>query len=117
MLNVSDSLVNIWSKQGVLISDQRTFGSYLWVRVTESDIKRLNGSVDCSDLPTVADLMSQLQLTREQVWALVRSGKYLAYRSQLGRNWHWRLNSLVEPDRAPAIQGVLCDEKGTSHYE
>jgi len=117
MLNISDSLVNIWSKQGVLIADQRTFGSYLWVRVTESDIERLNGSVDCSDLPTVADLMSRLQLTREQVWALVRSGNYLAYRSQLGRNWEWRLKSLVEPDCAPVIQGVLCDEKGTSHYE
>jgi hypothetical protein len=117
ILGVSDSLVNLWSKQGVLISDQRTFGSYRWVRVTESDVERLNGSADRSDLPTVADLMSQQHLSREQVWDLVRSGQYLAYRSRFGKNWAWRLKSLSEPDPAPAIPDVLCDEKGTPHYE
>ena len=111
MLNVSDSLVNIWAKQGVLISDQRTFGSYLWVRVTESDIERLNGSLNCHELPTVANLMSQLHLSREQVWDLVRSGKYVAYRARLGKNWQWRLKSLSEPDPVPAMLAACWRER------
>lgn len=101
LLNISESLVNIWAKQGVLRSDQRTFASYLWMRVTEADMARLNGSADCSGLPTLADLAAQLQLSRQQVWALVRSGKYVAYRAHLGKNWQWRLQSLPELDQAP----------------
>jgi hypothetical protein len=67
LLDVSESLVNLWAKQGVLLSDQRTTGSYLWVRVTDSDIARLNGSADCADLPTITDLVSRLHSSQDQI--------------------------------------------------
>ena len=117
LLNISESLVNLWAKQGILHSDQRTFASYLWVRVTEADMARLDGSTDCSSWPTVADLAAQLQLSHQQVWALVRSGRYLAYRAHLGKNWQWRLQSLPDLEQAPTAPGILCDERGTPHYE
>ena len=37
--------------------------------------------------------MKQHQLTRDEVWALVREGHYIAYRVRLGKNWQWRLEA------------------------
>ncbi len=91
LLNVSPSLINLWAKHGVLHSDQRVKLSKLWVRVDDQDLTRLNGSLQCDHLPTFAEIMKQLQLTRDELWKLVREDHYIAYRVKLGKNWQWRL--------------------------
>lgn len=91
LLNVSPALINGWAKQGVLFKDQRVVASKLWVRVNESDIARLNGSVNSQKWPTIDHVMKTHQLTRDAVWDLVRQGHYIAYRQPRGQCWEWRL--------------------------
>lgn len=94
-LQVSPATVHLWAAQGVLVSDQRLSGSKLWVRVDESDLTRLNGSLPWSHLPTFNAVMAQSRLTRDEVWALVRAGYYRPYRVRNGRNWEWRLEKMT----------------------
>lgn len=101
-LQVSSATVHLWAAQGVLVSDQRLSGSKLWVRVDESDLTRLNGSLPWSHLPTFNDVMAQSRLTRDEVWALVRAGHYCPYRVRNGQNWEWRLEKNVTFDLAAA---------------
>ena len=116
-LKVSDSLVNLWAKQGVILSDQRSLGSVRWVSLTEADLARLDGSTMSEHLPTITEVMEQRGLTRDEVWALVRAGSYTAYRARHGQSWEWRL-MLTDQSEAPACQlVVLAHERGTPQYE
>jgi hypothetical protein len=116
-LQVSPATVHLWAAQGVLISDQRVSASKVWVRVEDSDLTRLNGSIQCDHLPTVVDVMADYQITRDEVWALVRARHYLPYRVRNGRNWEWRLEQLDSPDRFTSHQGVVPREEAIGHYE
>jgi hypothetical protein len=115
LLNVSPSLVHLWANQGVLHFDQRVKISKRWVRVDEDDLTRLNGSLQCDHLPTFAEIMKQRHLTRDEVWALVRDGHYLAYRVKLGKNWQWRLEASQPVVDLPST--IVSHKKGISHYE
>jgi DNA invertase Pin-like site-specific DNA recombinase len=116
LLQVSPATVHLWATQGVLLSDQRVSGSKLWVRVNDSDLTRLNSSLQCSHLPTIVDLMTEHQITRDEVWALVRAGHYLPYRVRNGRNWEWRLEKNPSFEKSSSDQSIVAHEKGISHY-
>jgi DNA invertase Pin-like site-specific DNA recombinase len=91
VLGISPALVQLWATQGVLDSDQRVPGSKLWVRITDEDRARLNGLTDSGQLPTISEVMTQRQCTRDEVWEFVRSGRYVAHRTRRGKLWEWRL--------------------------
>lgn len=91
LLNVSPSLISLWAMRGVLVKDQRTTASKLWVRLDKQDIARLNGSADCRALPTLDQVMNRHQLSRDAVWDRVQQGHYIAYRKARGGCWEWRL--------------------------
>lgn len=112
-LHVSPSLVHVWAKHGVLISDQRVAASKLWVRVSEADICRLNGSAECGKLLTITEIMTQRQLTRDQIWNLVQDGHYIAYRARRGQCWEWRLQWADLSDQPACRQDVVTYEEGT----
>ena len=86
----------------MLYSDQRVRISKRWVRVDDEDLTRLNGSLQCDHLPTIAEIMKQHQLTRDEVWILVREGHYIAYRTKSGKNWQWRLEA-SQPTKKTAV--------------
>ena len=90
-LDISAQTVHLWAKQAILVSDQRVRGSKLWVRVDETDLRRLDGSMYCDHLPTIDDLIAQQQVTRAEVWQHVKAGQYVVYRVRKGGNWEWRL--------------------------
>jgi DNA invertase Pin-like site-specific DNA recombinase len=116
LLNISASLVHLWAKMGVLVYDQRIDASKRWVRVTEADMCRLNGSTDCAHLPTVPEIMMSQNLTRDEVWALVRAGLHVAFRSRKGGNWEWRLKEADLPEQIPSVSCIVAYEKGTPQY-
>jgi len=115
-LQVSPATVHLWAAQGVLVSDQRVSASKLWVRVDDADLTRLNGSLQCTHLTTIADVMAERQIAREEVWALIRAGRYLAYRVRNGQNWEWRLEKIDSPENSALSQSVVAHEKGITHY-
>jgi hypothetical protein len=116
MLKISPALVHLWAKMGILMYDQRVNASKLWVRVTEADIYRLNGSTDCTYLPTIAEVMMTRNLARDEVWALVRAGEFVAFRSQHGGNWEWRLKRVEPSAQEYPVSCIVADKKGTPQY-
>jgi DNA invertase Pin-like site-specific DNA recombinase len=116
-LQVSPATVNLWAAQGVLESDQRVSASKIWVRVEDSDLTRLNDSIQCNHLPTIAEVMAEYEITRDEVWARVRARHYLPYRVRNGRTWEWRLQQLDSPHSSTSLQSVVSHEEGIVHYE
>jgi hypothetical protein len=93
LLHVSTSLIHVWADHGALASEQRAACSYRWVELREEDLARLTGGVPCPHLPTLREVMRERGCTGEEVWALVCSGHYVAYRCYVGRHWEWRLHA------------------------
>lgn len=90
-LDVSAALIHHWVRQGVMQADQRTYQSFLWVRLTDEDIVRLNGAADWTHLPTVKTVAQQNGCTRDEIWDRIRQGCFVPYRQRLGQSWEWRL--------------------------
>ena len=91
-LGVSASLVHLWVQHGIISCDQRCSRSKLWVRLTDTDIARLDGSADVSGLPTLTEVAEATGMEREAIWTRIRQGDYIAFRTSRGRGqWEWRL--------------------------
>jgi hypothetical protein len=50
---------------------------------------------------------------REEVWAHVRAGEYLAYRHPLGQQWEWRLQ-LLAPTAPTAVLSARSSPAGAA---
>jgi DNA invertase Pin-like site-specific DNA recombinase len=103
-LDVTPSLVHLWVRHGIIRCDQRCRCSKQWVQLTDADITRLDGSADVSGLPTITEVAEEAGLQRDAVWARVRQGDYIAFRTSRGRGqWEWRLKERpVSDDIAPS---------------
>jgi hypothetical protein len=103
-LDVTPSLVHLWVRHGIIRCDQRCRCSKQWVQLTDVDITRLDGSADVSGLPTITEVAEETGLERDAVWARVRQGDYIAFRTSRGRGqWEWRLKERpVSDDIAPS---------------
>lgn len=103
-LGISFQSVHLWVRQGILAVDQRAPGSVLWVRVTDADVARLDGSAPDDGLLTMAEILASEHQTRDDVWAAVRAGHYRVYRVRAGGNWAWRFERLcVTPATAQGM--------------
>ncbi len=89
-LGVCLQSIHLWAKHGILRVDQRARGSCLWVHLSADDVARLDGSSPEIGLMTMEDLLADGLLTRDEVWALVRAGRYQAHRVRAGGRWEWR---------------------------
>ncbi len=99
-LGVSSSLVHVWVRHGVLEHDQRRSASRVWVRLTEGDRARLDGSSRLApQLPSFAEVMRAEHLSRDALWDRVRRGEYRAFRVPHGRAWQWHL----QPSSRPSV--------------
>ena len=105
-LGISFQSVHLWGRQGILAVDQRAPGSVLWVRVTDADMARLDGSAPDDGLLTMAELLAEGGRTRDEVWAAVRAGHYRVYRVRAGGNWAWRFEPLLSTRGTPHQAGV-----------
>ncbi|WP_145145859.1 recombinase family protein [Roseomonas gilardii] len=104
-LGVSSSLLHVWVGHGVLAHDQRRPASRVWVRLTEDDQTRLDGSSPVAlKLPRLAEVQRSGQLSTPALWEKVRQGEYRAFRSRHGQSWEWRLQ------RSPAAVGREREE-------
>jgi len=97
-LGVDASTVTIWFRQGVLDGHQRKPGSPVWVRLSEADRRRLDGSTSprC-DLLTVRRAARRLGVATEEVWELIRAGRLIPYRLRAKNHWRWHVQLPDEP--------------------
>jgi predicted site-specific integrase-resolvase len=65
-LGVSQSLVHVWVRHGVLQHDQRQSVSRVWVRLNADDLVRLDGSSPAApSLPDFVEVQRTDRLSRE----------------------------------------------------
>jgi len=116
-LGLAQATIRIWAHRGVVSCDQRCAGSKLWVRLTDADIARLDGSETPSGLTGIAAVMEQDQITRAEVWDRVRAGRYTAYRVRHGlEGWQWGLRPATS--RASGGTPPDCPQlQKEPHYE
>jgi hypothetical protein len=97
-LGISPSLIHVWVGHGVLDHDQHRPSSKVWVRLSEDDLARLDGSSALGpDLPSLEQVMRRERLTRDAVWEHVRQGECRAFRVAHGQGWAWHLQHLTIP--------------------
>ncbi|HLH71910.1 MAG TPA: recombinase family protein [Chloroflexota bacterium] len=138
-LGVSQALIHLWSQRGIVAIEQRMAQSYCWVRLSEEDVARLDGSRDWRHLATVREVMRERNWSRDEVWNAVKAGHYRAYRQRIGQCWEWRLEATtpVSTQAVPSdvvdagnpamsvpaaeadlvvLRSIEGNVKGTSHY-
>ena len=97
-LGVDASAVTVWFRQGILDGHQRKPGSSVWVRLSEEDQCRLDGSTSPRpDLITVRQAAQRLGIRTEQVWEMIRDGRLIPYRLRTKNHWRWHVQLPAEP--------------------
>ena len=78
---------------------------------------RLDGSADVSGLPTVTEVAEETGLDRDAVWARVRQGDYIAFRTSRGRGqWEWHLKERPASDGTALPCAIGGDRDGGKQY-
>ena len=79
-----------WFRRGLLVGRQRRPGTPLWIRVTEEDLRRLNGSASLAPgLVPVREAPTTLGLTSHQMKEEIRAGWLLTCRLLIENRWRW----------------------------
>jgi hypothetical protein len=116
-LGVSASLVHLWVQHGIISCDQRCSRSKLWVRLTDTDIARLDGSADVSGLPTLTEVAEATGMEREAIWKRIRQGDYIAFRTSRGRGqWEWRLQEHPAADETASPGSIDGNQQRGKQY-
>jgi hypothetical protein len=114
-LGVSPSLIHVWVGHGVLDHDQHRSSSKVWVRLSEDDLARLDGSSALGpDLPSLGQVMHREGFSRDALWDRVRQGEYRAFRVAHGQGWEWRLQRQITPGQ-PAGSAEPSTEQARSY--
>ena len=94
-----------WQRWGFLHVAQQGPGSPLWVRLTEEDRARLDGTLAAQGYGQwrVREAQQALSLSRDQIYAAARRGDLIAYRARVGGHWEWRLSPTPAPTEAPRV--------------
>jgi len=95
-LGVVPSALAHWWRWGFIQGEQHGDGSPLWVRLTDEDVARLDGTVAAQGAGRwrLREAQRALGLSKEQVWARARRGELIAYRAHVSEHWEWRLSPM-----------------------
>lgn len=91
-LGITLAALRVWAHRGVLVSDQSSGASKIWIRLEPGDVERLGGDADTAGMERVRDVAQKSGGSISSVWERVRRKEFSAYRTRRGRNqWDWRL--------------------------
>jgi hypothetical protein len=89
-LNTTFSMIADWFRRGLLVGQQRQIKAPLWIRLTEEDERRLNGSASLqADMLPLKEAPAALGMTLEQMRDEIRAGRILTYRLRINNCWRW----------------------------
>ncbi len=92
-LGTSPSMIAHWYRQGLLVGHQHGRQKALWVRLTDDDLRRLDGSISPQpEMEAIPDVMRTLNLTPEQLRTEIQAGRFLPYRLWVNNRWRWYLS-------------------------
>ena len=89
-LGVHPSMIAQWFRDGLMAGRQRKPGGWLWVRLTEEDLYRLDGSARwLPEMIPLLEVPQKLGVTLEQLRAMLWAGDLTAFRIQHQDAWRW----------------------------
>jgi hypothetical protein len=92
LLNVHPSMVSHWFRHGFISGRQRKPGGWLWIRLSDDDLRRLDGSTPWQpDMIPLIDAPHKLGLTTDQIRAMILAGEISAFRIRSQDAWRWFL--------------------------
>jgi hypothetical protein len=101
-VGISRSMVGYWCRCGFLHAEQKAALDPRWIRLTDEDLARLDGTRAAQGYGgwRLREAQQVLGLTEEQLYQRVRDGELIAYRAQIGDHWEWRLDraNQTQPD-------------------
>lgn len=114
-LGVSPSALDHWQRWGFLTVAQRGTLAPLWVRLTEDDRTRLDGTAAAQGHGRwrLGEARRALGLSTEQLREGARAGEYIAYRARVGDHWEWRISLAAEDAQglaSPAADRAVPDD-------
>jgi DNA invertase Pin-like site-specific DNA recombinase len=91
-LNVHPCMISDWFRQGLLSGHQRIPGGWLWIRLNEGDLPRLDGSTSWQpDMIPWLDAPEKLGMPPVQIRAMIIVGKFTPFRIRHLDAWRWFL--------------------------
>jgi DNA invertase Pin-like site-specific DNA recombinase len=91
-LDVHPSMISQWFRDGLVAGHQRKPGGWLWIRFTDADRHRLDGSaLWLPEMIPFFDAPHILGVTQEQLRAMIKTGRFTAFRLHQQDAWRWFL--------------------------
>lgn len=91
-LGVHPCMIAQWFQQGLMVGHQRKPGGWLWVRLTQADLDRLDGSAHWQpEMLPLLDAPQHFGVTPEQLRAMMEAGRFTAFRLRYQDTWRWYL--------------------------
>jgi len=99
-VGVSRSVVGSWCRCGFLHAEQKAALDPRWIRLTDEDQARLDGTRAAQGYGRwrLREAQRVFGLNEEELYQRMRDGDLIAYRAHIGDHWEW----CVDPaDQAP----------------
>jgi hypothetical protein len=91
-LGVHPSMISQWFQQGLVSGYQRIPGGWLWMRLSDDDLRRLDGSTPWQpEMIPLMDAPQKLGLSPDQIHAMIMAGNFTAVRIRFQDAWRWFL--------------------------
>jgi DNA invertase Pin-like site-specific DNA recombinase len=106
-LGVVPTALAYWGRLGFVQMEQQGKGAPLWVRLTDHDRARLDGTLAAQGygLWRVREAQRQLGLSESQLRDAAQQGSLVAYRIRVAHHWEWR----ISPAGVQSQTGDLVD--------
>ena len=88
-----------WLRWGFLAAERLAPTDPLWVRLTDEDVARLDGTraAEGHGRWRLREAQRRFGLSREEIRQGTRAGRFIAYREWTGARWAWRVSPAHDP--------------------
>jgi len=107
-LGVARSVVGSWCRCGFLDAVQLSPLGPRWIRLTEEDLARVDGTLAAQGYGRwrLREAQRVLSLSEEELYQQVRQKTLLAYRTRINDHWEWRVSPAAGSGAATPLQQV-----------
>jgi len=91
-LGVHLGMISQWFREGLITGRQRKPGGWLWIRLNDDDLHRLDGSAHwLPEMLSLLDAPHILGVSSAQLRAMLLAGEFTAFRIRFQDSWRWFL--------------------------
>jgi hypothetical protein len=107
-VGISRSGVGMWCRCGFLDAHQLTPLGPRWIRLTDEERARLDGTRAAQGYGRwrLREAQRVLDLSQEDLYQHVRQGRLIAYRAHVGDHGEWRVDFADQTQQEPPVQPV-----------